>query len=88
MFKKNIPIPPELKNLKVPKCSKEQKIIRRALGKLECLGSPRFDVGKNKVVRELGVEDEAALNYAMGLLESLLIEDDEAQATHQQLADN
>lgn len=84
MFKKNIePEMLRLENFKIPKYSREQKIIRKALGKLEGLGSPRFDVGKNRVVRKLSVEDETALYYAMGLLESLLIEDDEAQATHQ-----
>lgn len=79
MFKKNIEpdIPVSIKNSIIPRYSKEQKIIRKALAQLEALGSPRFDVSKNRFVRKLDIKDETALYYVMGLLESLMMEGEE-----------
>lgn len=56
-------------NFIVPKLTKEQKIIRKALGFIEMSLHE-----SNKSIRDV------RLNYAMGLLEALIMTDDKEEA--------
>ena len=76
MIRKNIKTPKELLDFKVPKMSKDQKIIQKALRVLDMIGEPTFSVKENRFKTKLKPKDEASLHYARGLLESLLFNDD------------
>lgn len=76
MLKKNIIPSKELLESEVPKLSKEQKIVQKALRVLDLIGEPTFSVKENRFKTNLKPRDEAGLHYARGLLEALLFNDD------------
>ena len=73
-FKKIEP-PKQLLDLKIPKYSKEQKVVQKALSVLGQIGEPRFSTTDNCWKTNLKTKDESRLWYARGLLESLLFEE-------------
>lgn len=75
MIKKNIEPPKELSELHLPKYSKDQKVVQKALNVLGQIGEPRFSVTDNCWKTNLKTKDESRLWYARGLLESLLFEE-------------
>lgn len=75
MFKKNVEPQEELLKLKIPKYSKEQLVVKKALNILSQLGEPRFSVSDNCWKSNLKAKDDSRLWYARGLLESLLFDE-------------
>jgi hypothetical protein len=74
----------EIHKLFIPKCSKEERVIRRVLSEIGSIGDPQFSVEENKFKTNLKPKDEQRIAFIRGCLQTLLVlkyeekEEDEA----------
>lgn len=63
----------EVHNLFIPKCSKEERVIRRVLGEVDSIGDPHFSVKENRFKTNLKAKDEQRIAFIRGCLQTLLV---------------
>lgn len=63
----------EIHKLSIPKCSKEERVIRRVLSEIDSIGDPHFSVEENRFKTNLKAKDEQRIAFIRGCLQTLLV---------------